>query len=119
MACISAYWLLGGLEAWVTGYRSEHFKLGLQVRGRLPAPCCAGSSCPAAAGRLPATARLSSPSPSLLTLPRPQMALALCLALLPVLVHSLYINLDRGSSVLYTAITVGGRPGGRPFGWGG
>lgn len=69
MARISAYWLLGGLEAWVTGYRVEHLKLGLQ------------------------------------------MAIALCLSLLPVLIQSMYLSLDRGSSALYTAITVGSAVG--------
>lgn len=56
---------LAWLEDWVTGYRSEHYKIGLQ------------------------------------------MAAALTLGLLPILLNGIYYSLDKGGSTLYTAITVG------------
>lgn len=31
MACLSVGRLLAAFEAWITGYRSEHYKLGLQM----------------------------------------------------------------------------------------
>lgn len=36
MACLSVGRLLAAFEAWITGYRSEHYKLGLQMVSDLP-----------------------------------------------------------------------------------
>lgn len=33
MGCLSVGRLLAGFEAWITGYRSEHYRVGLQMVG--------------------------------------------------------------------------------------